>query len=344
MLSNYLRLATSTIRLSTRPLHSSQIAFSVNKSPLLVLRQKTGLAYNLCREALNKHDNNVEEAEAWLKAQALSHGLQKATKVGGRSAKEGLVGLAVDNNNISISVLELNCETDFVAKNQIFKDLALSLTEQVALMKNNCSIHQIPDQRFIEELRPPVESVSDLKNQIAPLISRLGENIRIQKATNYRVNGEGTNMFGQIHSQAGQKSVNSLEIGVGRFAALVALRKAKDSSPLDLDRMKVVGNRLCKHVIGFSPSYIELPDNIRKHLEQAEREKAETNIKNDDNDEDEHSDSEQVEMNQNNRDDWPSIMDQMLIMSEDQTVRDFCRENEVSITYFKRLECGDSTS
>lgn len=344
MISNYLKLATSTISLSSRPLHLSQVAFSVNKSPLLILRQKTGLAYNLCREALNKHNNNVEEAEAWLKAQALSHGLQKATKVGGRSAKEGLVGLAVDNNNTSISVLELNCETDFVAKNQIFKDLALSLTEQVALMKNNCSIHQFPDQRFIEELRPPVESVTDLKNQIAPLISRLGENIRIQKATNYRVNDEGAKMFGQIHAQAGQKSVNSLNIGVGRFAALVALRKAKDSSPQDPDRMKVVGNRLCKHVIGFSPSYIELPDNIRKHLEQAEREKAETNIKNDNNDEDEHSDSEQVEMNQNNRDDWPSIMDQMLIMSEDQTVRDFCQENEVSIIYFKRLECGDSTS
>lgn len=337
MFPTYFNLTSLNLlkKAACKSLHMSSSTLS-SQSPLFRLRQKTGLAYNLCREALNKHDNNVNEAEAWLQAQALSLGLQKATKVGGRSAKEGLIGLATDSCNKSVSLLELNCETDFVAKNQLFKDLTLDLTEQVALMKSGFSLNQSPDQEIIEETLPASEYVKELNNQIAPLISRLGENIKIQKALRFKVTNENTRIFGQIHGQTSQRSTGDLELITGRFAALVALKnRGNHSTP---DNWNAIGNRLCKHVIGFSPTYIELPDNIRQHLEQAEREKADSIVENSDGEE--HSDAEEANLKESSRDDWPSIMDQMLIMSENQTVREFCKENEMSIVYFKRFECA----
>lgn len=141
MLTNLItRFARLPVR--HRTFSTCQPALNAQKSPLFQLRQKTGLAYNLCREALNRHNNDVGQAEVWLQAQALAHGLQKATKVGNRATKEGLVSLAVSQDNKSLTMLELNCETDFVAKNQIFRDFTVDLTEQVANSKDGFATHQ----------------------------------------------------------------------------------------------------------------------------------------------------------------------------------------------------------
>lgn len=327
-----------------RTLHTCSILRSLQKSPLYELRQKTGLAYNLCREALNKHENNVREAESWLQAQALAHGLQKATKLGNRNAREGVIGLAVREDKKLITLLELNCETDFVAKNQNFKDLALDLTEQVASIRSNCDSLQIPDQNSVEQLRPTKEQLKDMENLIVPLITKLGENIKLQRAIHYQVSEEDTFLFGQIHSQAGKKAVSGADITIGRFGAIAALR----AIGRDGKSVTSIGNRICQHVIGFSPTYIELPEDIRKHLEAAEKQE-EVEAKAIENDhqieeaEEQDSDSEADQLTTSNRDDWPSIMDQQLIMSDGQTVRDFCKDNNVSIVYFNRFECGQSS-
>lgn len=310
----------------------------IKLSPLFQLRQKTGLAYNICREALEKHDNNVVKAEAWLTAQALAHGMQRATKVRGRNAREGIVGLAIQKNNRMATVLELNCETDFVVRNQVFKDFALGLTEQVASIMKNCSVHDFGIEKSLLELRPPKDELERLDEQIVPLITRLGENIKIQRASHFQVVEDDVQIFGQIHAQAGGKSMPNLDILTGRFGALVALRDATKTSGRLLTGL---GNRLCRHVIGFNPSYIELPDEIRHHLEEAEKQ-AILKQELDENtaDDEKYSDSEGDEVHQNSRDDWPSMMDQQLILSDDQSVREFCEDNNISIVHFQRFECS----
>lgn len=332
----------NTNKLFTRSITSPK---TTQTSPLFILRQKTGIAYSLCREALNKHNNDVKEAEAWLKAQALAHGLQKATKVRGRNTSEGLIGLAIHSNNKIATVIELNCETDFVAKNQIFKDLAIDLTHQISTMQNNCDTKQLSLPTSIVQLSLTETQLKKLDNQIVPIITKLGENIRIHNATHYKVTSNSANLFGQIHSQTGHKINDKLEVMSGRFGAIVALEDLDGESKNR--SLKPYGNRLCQHVIGFSPTYIELPDNIRKHLEELEEDRKRQNEaqnsdkflkENNEPDDEAHSDQECEE--QNNRDDWPSIMDQQIIMSNSETVRDFCKNNKLSILYFNRFECG----
>lgn len=328
---SYIRRGLRTSNYLTSP----NVVDKSKKSPLFLLRQQTGLAYNLCREALDKHDNDVVKAGNWLQAQALAHGLQKATKIRGRSAREGIVGLAIQKNNKIATVLELNCETDFVVKNQFFKDFALGLTEQVASAIDNCSVHNIGDLTSVIELKPPKQEFDRWDEQIVALITRLGENIKIQRASHFQVTENNAQIFAQIHAQAGEKSLPNLDIMSGRFGAIVALR---DTTKTDGRLFANLGNRLCRHVIGYNPTYIELPDDIRLQLEEAEKQKTTTGA---DVDEDEEKYSDQEDnTNQNSRDDWPSIMDQQLILSDDQSVRDFCKQHGISIVHFKRFECG----
>lgn len=317
----------------------------MKRTPLYVLRQKTGLAYNLCREALDKHDNDVDKAASWLEIQAMSLGLQKATKVRGRSAREGLIGIAIRNDNKLISLLELNCETDFVAKNQIFKDFASELTEKFAISSSDCIEESIPNQKHIIELKPTQKVLEDISSQIPPLISKLGENIIVKRAHHLKAIGDDkTQLFGQVHAKACQRQTGGLDLILGRFGAFIGLRPTESHVNSSI---KEIGHRLCQHVIGYNPRYIELPDSLREQLELLEKERAEklrsqeakdTLEEHDDVNDD---DSDKDELNETNRDEWPSMMDQTLIMSEDQSVRDFCNEKCVSIVYFNRVECGE---
>lgn len=313
---------------SSRSVHKQQ-------SPLYLLRQKTGLAYNLCREALDKHDNNVEKASAWLEAQAISLGLQKATKLQNRSARQGLVGMSVNRNNKLVTVVELNCETDFVAKNQVFKDFAISIIEQLSPLNNNLS----EEPGKVQVSTPSKVELEKIDSQIPPIISKLGENIRLAYAKHYQIIGQNSYIFGQIHAQSCSKETSNADIFAGRFGAIVGLSSENQSS--DIRRLRQIGNRLCQHVIGYNPTYIELPPEVREHLEKeeatkTEKEKEATNEVKEDED---YSDTEE-EQTTNSRDDWPSIMDQTLILSQDQSVREFCHKESLSIVYFNRMECG----
>lgn len=326
-------------------IHTGRVALSGKSSPLFKLRQKTGLAYNLCREALEKHQNDLDQAEAWLKAQELTRGLQKATKVCGRTTKEGLIGIAVQHDHKLATLVELNCETDFVARNQIFKDFLVDLTERVSNDHKKCDRFVIPGQDFVEAFKPDDGELKSIQNEIAPMISKLGENIRIARAMHLKINNESNlSIFGQIHAHASRKTTSQYDISTGRFGAMVALKPQGDSFNTPLESIKTYGNRLCQHIIGYNPTYIELPESIRKHLEDAEKEQLLSKQKQDDVDEhrdaEELSDHEGVTKNHNSRDEWPSMMDQTLIMSDDLTVRDFCKRVGISIVYFNRFECG----
>lgn len=335
-------LLTSIRTFGPRSIHLSAIGLAAEKSPLFRLRQKTGLAYTLCREALDKHDNNVDEAEAWLKAHALAHGIQKASKVRDRATREGLVCLSVSKENNMTTFVEINCESDFVARNQVFKDFVIDITEQVANNFKDSSEYSLPDvNNLIKGLKPNVGLIERLQDQIAPYIAKLGENIKLSNAYHIQTSDPElrTRLFGQIHAQSSSKSTDLQDISAGRFGSLVALRLDQKES-VDQQQLRLFGNRLCQHVIGFSPSYIELPANIRRHLEAAEKEKRlirESEVAEEDG---ACSDGERLDNPRSSRDDWPSIMDQTLIMTDDLVIRDFCKSNGLTIIYFNRFECG----
>ena len=134
------------------------------------LRQKTNISVMECKEALEKAEGNEEKALKILEKK----GKQKAIKKSQREVKQGLIESYIHNNGQIGVVLELNCETDFVAKNDQFKELAHDLTMHIAAM-NPENTKELLSQFFIKDEQ---KTIKDLINES---IAKLGENIKIKK-------------------------------------------------------------------------------------------------------------------------------------------------------------------
>lgn len=105
--------------LTTRCFHLSSIVQAAEKSALAKLRKSTGYTFANCKKALELHNNDVDEAEKWLKEQAQAMGWSKANKLEGRATAQGLIGILIEKNIGAL--VEVNCETDFVARNNEFQ-------------------------------------------------------------------------------------------------------------------------------------------------------------------------------------------------------------------------------
>lgn len=134
------------------------------------LRQKTNISVIECKEALEKAEGDEKKA---LEILAKS-GKEKAIKKSQREAKQGLIEAYIHNNGQIGVLLELNCETDFVAKNEQFKELAHNLAMHIAAMDPE-DTKELLSQPFIKDEQKTIE---DLINEA---IAKLGENIKMEK-------------------------------------------------------------------------------------------------------------------------------------------------------------------
>lgn len=134
------------------------------------LREKTNLSIMECKKALEETDGDESEALKILE----KRGIEKALKKSEREVKAGLIETYVHNQGKIGVLLELNCETDFVARNEQFKELAHDLVMHIAAMAPQDS-EELLNQPFIKDEQ---KTVRDLINEF---IAKLGENIKIGK-------------------------------------------------------------------------------------------------------------------------------------------------------------------
>ena len=112
------------------------------------LREKTGAGMMDCKQALKETGGDEKKAMNWLREK----GISKAQKKSGRSATEGFIGSYVHMNGKIGVLIELNCETDFVAKNEKFQELAKNLSMQVAAANPVCiSPEELPEETVKQE-------------------------------------------------------------------------------------------------------------------------------------------------------------------------------------------------
>lgn len=135
------------------------------------LREKTGAGIADCRMALEKTGEDLVKAEQFLKKQ----GFEKAARKKERETKQGLVEAYVHGGKIGVLV-EINCETDFVARTDEFKKLAHEVAMQISAMKPK-TVKELLTQPYI---RDPQATVEDLLKSV---VAKLGENIQIGKFT-----------------------------------------------------------------------------------------------------------------------------------------------------------------
>jgi elongation factor Ts len=207
------------------------------------LREKSGAGMMDCKKALQENNGDVEAAMDWLRTK----GLSKAAKKSDRAAAEGVVaGLIAPDGKTGV-LIELNSETDFVAKNDKFQQAARDIA-QVAL-----SVEGV--EAVSAAKTAGGELVSDV---VTNLIATIGENMRLRRTVRLTVGQGAVALY--LHNVAGE--------GVARLGVLVALEGAGDQQVL-----KDVGRRIAMHVAGTPTPPLALnsdeldPDVVAKERE-----------------------------------------------------------------------------
>ena len=182
------------------------------------LREKTSAGMMDCKKALVENNGDIEAAADWLRQK----GIVKAASKAGRVAASGLVTV-VKCDNMGC-VIELNAETDFVAKNDKFQTLVANVAKKAA------------------ELQGDFEAtLNAVKDDIAATISTIGENMSLRRIA--KVNGD--HIFTYVH--------NALVPGMGQIGVVVAING-------DDARIDEIGNKIAMHIAANKPEYMTIAD------------------------------------------------------------------------------------
>ena len=203
------------------------------------LRDQTGAGMMDCKAALSETGGNLEAAVDWLRKK----GLSKAAKKAGRVAAEGLVGVAVRPTKGVL--VEVNSETDFVARNDLFQGL-VKMVADVALDAG----------ANVDKILAAKAGGITINEAIADTIAKVGENMSLRRAAELSV-GKGA-IGSYVH--------NAVSDGLGRIGVLVALESAGKS-----DELKAFGRMVAMHVASANPQAVD-PSGL--HAAAVEREKA----------------------------------------------------------------------
>jgi|SRR5579862_978561 len=198
---------------------------NISASMVKELRDLTNAGMMDCKTALSETDGNLEAAVDWLRKK----GLSKAAKKAGRVAAEGLVGVAVSANKGIL--VEVNSETDFVARNDLFQGLVKMIAD--AALGSGADVDKI--------LKAPVGSHT-VADAIAETIAKVGENMTLRRAAALSV-GKGV-VASYVH--------NSVIDGLGRIGVIVGLESAGDA-----DELKAFGRMVAMHVASANPQALE---------------------------------------------------------------------------------------
>ena len=203
------------------------------------LRERTGAGMMDCKKALAETNGEMEAAIDWLRAK----GLAAAAKKAGRTAAEGLVGVSV--TGVRGAVVEVNSETDFVAKNEIFQDFVRNVA-QIAL-ENGSDIEALSNASY--------PSGGTVAETLTENIAKIGENQSLRRAAVLEVK-EGV-VVPYVHNQVAP--------GLGKIGVLVALEGAAPSETL-----VALGKQIAMHVAAANPLALNA-DDLDAELVERER-------------------------------------------------------------------------
>jgi elongation factor Ts len=198
------------------------------------LREKTGVGMMDCKKALAENAGDIEAATDWLRAK----GLSKAAKKADRVAAEGLVGVATtaQGGGMTGAVVELNSETDFVARNEGFQAALIGITK-VALATDGT-----PEAILAAKAPTGEGTVQDL---VTHMIATIGENMTVRRAKKVTVSSGLVASY--MHSAAAD--------GIGRIGVLVGLE-----SPAPADKLADLGKKIAMHIAATSPQSLSTSD------------------------------------------------------------------------------------
>ena len=274
------------------------------------LREMTGVGFNDCKIALDESKGDIEKSVEFLRKK----GIAKASKKMSRTASEGLA--LVKEYDGQISIIEINSETDFVAKNQDFINFCKELSDINFSSKGN--LEKLQETKMANDI--------SVKDNLVNLIAKIGEKITIRR-TNFFNNLSGTNYF-YVHS--------AIEKNIGKIISVVKLDgiiKGKNDE---------IGLKIAMHIAASNPLAID-KDGIDKSIVNKELEIIKAEITNSG------KPAEMAEkiskgkiskfLNDN------SLLNQLWIMDPKKKVSDILKENssdkEIKILQFIKYKVGE---
>ncbi len=194
------------------------------------LRDKTGAGMMDCKKALGEADGDIEAAVDWLRKK----GLAAAAKKSGRVAAEGLVGAAV-GEGVGV-VVEINAETDFVARNETFQAFVRTVTELA--LSSDGTVDGLSAMAYPDTGRTVAEEVTHM-------VATIGENMGLRRVA--RLTASPGAVASYIHSATAP--------GLGRIGVLVALQSEGDP-----EKLSALGRQLAMHVAAARPESVSTDD------------------------------------------------------------------------------------
>lgn len=211
---------------------------NITASMVKDLRDKTGAGMMDCKTALNETNGDMEAAIDWLRKK----GISKAAKKAGRAAAEGLVGVAVGKG--AGALVEVNAETDFVARNEEFKSFVKSAAD-LALTEGG----------DLEKLLAAKHGTSNVQQTLTELVAKIGENMSVRRTVALSVNPGVVAAY--VHNAASPE--------LGKIGVLVALKSTADEG-----KLSALAKQIAMHIAAANPLALT-PEHLSKDVVERER-------------------------------------------------------------------------
>jgi elongation factor Ts len=200
----------------------------ISASMVKELREKSGAAMMDCKKALVESSGDFEKAFEWLRQK----GVASASKKSSRIASEGLVVGQVASDGKSGVLLEVNCETDFVARNEQF----------VELSKEICQAGLQSKPKSLEALLAAKTAQGPISDVITQAVAKTGENIVVRRLAFFELAGKEGTIGLYVHALG------------GKMGALIEIAANK---PVALDKASALAREVAMHVVSAKPQYLE---------------------------------------------------------------------------------------
>ena len=274
------------------------------------LRQSTGAGFKDCNEAIQESKGDLDKAVEILRIK----GISKASKKMSREAKEGVIAASGDEKKISL--IEVNCETDFVAKNDNFINFVKELSELNNSYNSN-----------LEELKKSkMKNLETVNENLVSLIAKIGEKITIGRAKTF--NHDGSKNFNYLHT--------IVKDNLSKLAVVVSLETKNNS-----DNLKNFGKQLFMHIAASNPLALEVND-IKKEILDKEESLISEELKNTGKPDEIIKKISIGKINKFKEEN--ALLTQSWVMEPKKKVRDILKElsiNDLKIKDFYRLKIGE---
>uniref|UniRef100_A0A182MH27 Elongation factor Ts, mitochondrial n=1 Tax=Anopheles culicifacies TaxID=139723 RepID=A0A182MH27_9DIPT len=285
---------------------------TAEKSALATLRKKTGYTFANCKKALELHNNDLAKAELWLKEQAQAMGWSKATKLEGRNTAQGLIGVLVQRN--VGAMVEVNCETDFVARNASFQRFvqvaSAACVQHLEKVEADANLTKVGlNSEALKQI--VLEDGKSLGDHLALMIGTVGENASLNRAICYKA-PDSIQLTGYVHPAPSEEIPHDVPL-LGKYGSLVAFKSDHSTAEVGDDgelSPAQVARKVCQHIVGMKPERIGEPGKDEPAAE---------------------------------KDDETCLIHQEYLVDPSYTVGEVLEANRLQIVDFQRFECGEKS-